>query len=65
MATSTGDTEGELWIGQAGRCAHIHGGSYLVLGDKQALLAHAEFPEHSRTRRAAPLLAAANHELLA
>lgn len=41
-----GGTEGELWIGQAGRFAHIHGGPYLVLVDKQALLAGVEFPEH-------------------
>lgn len=39
-------TEGELWIGRAGSFAHIHGGPYLVLLDKQELLAHAEFPEH-------------------
>jgi hypothetical protein len=39
-------TEGELWIGSAGRFAHIHGGPYVVLLDKQGLLAHAEFPEH-------------------
>lgn len=39
-------TEGELWIGRAGSFAHIHGGPYLVLVDKQALLADAEFPEH-------------------
>ena len=39
-------TEGELWIGRAGSFAHIHGGPYLALLDKQALLAHAEFPEH-------------------
>ena len=44
--TLAGGTEGELWIGRAGRFAHIHGGPYLVLLDKQALLAHAEFPEH-------------------
>ncbi len=39
-------TEGELWIGQSSRFAHIHGGPYLVLLDRQGLLAHAEFPEH-------------------
>lgn len=38
--------EGELWIGRAGSFAHIHGGPYLVLLDKQALLTHVEFPEH-------------------
>lgn len=39
-------TEGELWIGRAGSFADIHCGPYLALLDKQALLAHAEFPEH-------------------
>lgn len=39
-------TEGELWIGRVGSFADIHGGPYLVLLDKQTLLAHAEFPEH-------------------
>ncbi len=43
-------TEGELWIGQAGRFAHIHGGPFLVLVDKQGLLAHAEFPKHIAER---------------
>ena len=44
--TLAGGVEGELWIGQADRFSHIHGGPYVVLLDKQALLAHAEFPEH-------------------
>jgi hypothetical protein len=45
-----GGTEGELWIGQASRFAHIHGGPYQVLLDKQAILAHAGFPEHKAER---------------
>jgi predicted nucleotidyltransferase len=45
-----GGTEGELWIGRAGRFAHIHGGPYQVLLDKQALLANANFPERTAER---------------
>jgi hypothetical protein len=39
-------TEGELWIGRVGSFAHIHGGPYRVLIDKQALLTDAEFQVH-------------------
>lgn len=45
-----GGTEVELWIGQASRFAHIHDGPYQLLLDKQALLAHAEFPARRAAR---------------
>lgn len=39
--------EGELWIGQASRFTHIHGDAYIVLLDKQGILAGVDFPKHT------------------
>lgn len=40
-------TEGELGIGQVSRFKQIHGGAYLVLVDKQDILADIDFPSHA------------------
>ena len=40
-------TEGEVGIGQASRFQQIHGGTYVVLVDKQDILAGVDFPSHA------------------
>ena len=40
-------TEGELWIGHVNHFTHIHGGAYIVLLDKEGILAGVNFPEHT------------------
>lgn len=40
-------TEGELWIGHTSHFTHLHGGAYIVLLDKEGILAGVNFPEHT------------------